>query len=130
MTTAYGLSSQKRRSSLITLRSPHIKILLFGVVGVLVASILLWPIVGMAGIMSFDAPGSQDNPLTTLIFVWAITYPLPIVIGAIGVWRNRANSSLGVLYAYTSVALLSIAIPIVLFSLLGFFCGGNFACNT
>jgi len=102
---------------------------LFVVTGLLLASIVLWPVLFMAGAMSFDAPGADENPLTQLIMLWTLTYPLPIIIGAIGVWRHRADKSLGRIKLYTFVSALCIIIPVILFSLLGIFCDGNFACN-
>ncbi len=94
----------------------------------LLASLLLWPILVIAGAMSFDAPGSDEVLLTRLIFLWALIYPVPILIGAIGVWRNRAAKTLGRIKLFTAIALLSWVLPVVFFGLLEVVCDGSFAC--
>lgn len=102
---------------------------LFGLNIFLGSTLLFWPMMVLSSAMIFDAPGSEDNPLTRLIALWSITYPLPILVGGVGVWFNRKQEKNTRIVIFSLISLLSLGIGIVLFVLLEVFCDGQFACR-
>lgn len=80
-------------------------------------------------IFMFDAPESESNPLTVAL-AWSIwLYPIPILIGSIGYWINRKESSLSVSRNYTLISLIGPAAILFILALLVFVCQGQFSCK-
>ena len=102
---------------------------LLGLNVLLLSTLLFWPVMAMSSAMIFDAPGSEDNPLTQMIFWWALSYPIPVLVGSVGVWFNRKKEKNAMIIIFTMISLLSVIIGVVLFVLLDLFCDGQFACR-
>jgi hypothetical protein len=90
--------------------------------------VLSFPLL-IASVMMFDAPGSQGNPPTVLLFWSVISFPVLCLFSIVGSW---------VLYRFTkdTAARLVSLLPLVsgLLFLVGWFwldvsCGGNFNCQ-
>ncbi len=75
--------------------------------------------------MMFDAPGSEDNLLTELLFYSVLAFPVLCLAGGILPWIFRRHP-LGIwLYALSGLAIGLLVSAIVLLDVM---CGGDFAC--
>ncbi|MDP3266917.1 MAG: hypothetical protein Q8M39_08825 [Sulfuricurvum sp.] len=77
----------------------------------------------------FDAPGSETNPLTICLAISILVYPIPVLKGNAGFWKNRKEGSLTISKNYTLIGLIGPASILILITLLQIVCGGNFVCN-
>ncbi|MEM8599914.1 MAG: hypothetical protein AAGF99_08335 [Bacteroidota bacterium] len=103
--------------------------LLLAIVNVLAAAgVLLWPMLALSTAMMFDAPGSERNPITRLLALSILTYPIWPVLGNILFWIKRSSAPTGWLVGFTVVSLLGYMLIVGLFVLLDIVCDGNFAC--
>ncbi|WP_417829698.1 hypothetical protein [Thalassospira sp.] len=104
---------------------PHKKGLRIGLTILsLLAAVMSAPLV-MFSPMMFDAPGSEENPLTQLLFYSVLAFPVLCLMGGILPWIFRRHR-LGIwLYALSGLA---VALFVVAISLLGVICSGNFSC--
>ncbi|MBO6772349.1 MAG: hypothetical protein JJ898_13515 [Thalassospira sp.] len=75
--------------------------------------------------MMFDAPGSENNLLTELLFYSVLAFPVLCLVGGILPWIFRRHP-LGIwLYALSGLAIGLLVSAIVLLDVM---CGGDFAC--
>ncbi|MCC9622568.1 hypothetical protein LPB41_12770 [Thalassospira sp. MA62] len=82
------------------------------------------PIVMFAPMM-FDAPGSENNPFTQLMFYSVVAFPVLCLMGGILPWIFKRHR-LGIwLYALSGLAIGLFVVAIVLMQIQ---CGGDFAC--
>jgi hypothetical protein len=96
---------------------------------ILLLSLLIWPL-GIFGTMfMFDAPGSERNPITICLAISILAYPIPVLKGNAGFWRNRKEGSLAICKNYTLIGLIGPASILILVALLQVVCGGNFVCK-
>lgn len=104
--------------------------LIFGVINsILALSILAWPIGLLGSIFMFDAPGSRTNLITIALALSIIIYPIPVLTGVLGYWKNRKEAAISILRNYTLVGLVAPATILFLIWLLDAVCQGKFACN-
>ncbi|MEM8559599.1 MAG: hypothetical protein AAGG50_17400 [Bacteroidota bacterium] len=103
--------------------------ILLAIVNVLaVLGVLVWPILALSTAMMFDAPGSERNPITQMLALSILTYPIWPIVGNVLFWLKRSSAPTGWLVAFTAVSLLGYALIVGLFVLLDIVCDGNFAC--
>lgn len=91
--------------------------------------LVVWPLVALMSFMLFDAPGSEESPLTIGLAILTVAYPLPTLVGARCTYQNIKANQLSrcwqsVLLTYGgafAIAIMDVAILV--------FCGGNLACK-
>mgnify|MGYP001627750256 CR=1 FL=1 len=82
------------------------------------------PLVMMSPMM-FDAPGSENNPLTQILFYSVLAFPVLCLMGGILPWVFKRHR-LGIwLYALSGLAIGLFVVAVVLLQIQ---CGGDFAC--
>ncbi len=96
---------------------------------ILAISLLAWPIGLLGSLFMFDAPGSDTNPITLALALSIFIYPVPVLTGILGYWKNRKEGAIHTLRKYTLVGLLAPTVIVFLVLLLDAFCQGKFACN-
>ncbi|MEL6613188.1 MAG: hypothetical protein AAFQ53_13900 [Bacteroidota bacterium] len=92
------------------------------------AGVLLWPMLALSTAMMFDAPGSERNPITRLLALSIVTYPIWTILGNVLFWMKRSSAPVGWLVAFTVVSVLGYVLIVGLFVLLDIVCDGHFAC--
>lgn len=76
--------------------------------------------------MIFDAPGSENNPATQMLFYSILAFPVLCLMGGILPWVFRRHR-LGIwIYALSGLAIGLFVAAIVLLQIQ---CGGDFACS-
>jgi len=102
---------------------------------------VLWPVVGlfggMAAMMSpmlYDAPGSEENGLITVVIVGAVSLPVLCLVStpasvwcAVKEWRGSVNRRWALVWA--GLPLVSVAIVLVGFVLMEVICDGQLQCD-
>ena len=95
-----------------------------------VVGLLPWVVVFLLGAMLFDAPGSENSPLTRGLYYAIAVYPLLVIVGffgSAGFWRLRDDQrwrrhlALLPLLSPVTAGLCLVAIELL--------CGGRFACR-
>lgn len=89
--------------------------MVYGVINLLIGlSLLVWPLIALTTFFIFDAPGSQENPITILFASSIWLYPIPTIIGLVGYlinWKKKKPKKL--LRNFTLISLIGpIAITI------------------
>ncbi|MEQ9346721.1 MAG: hypothetical protein RIG26_09790 [Thalassospira sp.] len=88
------------------------------------AALMSMPLV-MFSPMMFDAPGSDNNALTQLLFYSVLAFPALCLAGGILPWMFRRHPQSIWLYALGGLAVGMLVIAIVLLEIQ---CGGSFSC--
>lgn len=104
---------------------PHKKGLRIGltILSILVA-VMSMPMV-MFSPMMFDAPGSENNPITQLLFCSVLAFPVLCLMGGILPWIFKRHPKSIWLYGLSGIAVGLFVVAIVLLSVK---CGGDFSC--
>jgi len=104
---------------------PHKKGLRIGltILSILTA-VMSMPMV-MFSPMMFDAPGSENNPITQLLFYSVLAFPVLCLMGGILPWIFKRHPKSIWLYGLSGTAIGLFVVAIVLLSVK---CGGDFAC--
>jgi len=80
----------------------------------------------VTGVMIFDSPGAEENPLTWWLFWCAVVLPFAWLLGAGTPWIFYKRRWAGWLFL---VPFVDVAIVIFVWAWLDRFCGGGFACK-
>jgi glucan phosphoethanolaminetransferase (alkaline phosphatase superfamily) len=104
---------------------PHKKGLRIGLTILsILAAVMSMPMV-MFSPMMFDAPGSENNPVTQLLFYSVLAFPVLCLMGGILPWIFKRHPKSIWLYGLSGLAIGLLILAIVLLSIK---CGGDFAC--
>jgi glucan phosphoethanolaminetransferase (alkaline phosphatase superfamily) len=104
---------------------PHKKGLRIGLTILsILAAVMSMPMV-MFSPMMFDAPGSENNPITQLLFYSVLAFPVLCLMGGILPWIFKRHPKSIWLYGLSGLAIGLLILAIVLLSIK---CGGDFAC--
>lgn len=96
---------------------------------VLALTLLAWPLGLLLLVFMFDAPGAETSPWTKAAAWSILLYPVPVVAGTIGYWRNRKETTLQRRARYTLLALCGPGLVVLVFAAIALFCGGSFVCT-
>lgn len=104
---------------------PHKKGLRIGLTILsILGAVMSMPLV-MFSPMMFDAPRSDENPLTQFLFFSVLAFPVLCLMGGILPWKFRHNPKSIWLYALSGLAVGLFVTAIVLLEVT---CGGDFGC--
>lgn len=90
----------------------------------ILAALLSLPMVMMSPMM-FDAPGSDNNPITQMMFYSLLAFPVLCLMGGILPWIFKRHAISIWLYALSGLAIGLFFASIVLLQIQ---CGGDFSC--
>lgn len=94
-----------------------------------IGPLFIWPAFLLVGAMLFDSPGSENQPLTLLIFYTILLYPIPVLIGFFGrrfIKDGKDDSESNFLLL---VQIFPTAFFLLLLIFLQIVCNGSFSCN-
>lgn len=104
---------------------PHKKGLRIGLTILsILGAVMSMPLV-MFSPMMFDAPGSDENPLTQFLFFSVLAFPVLCLMGGILPWKFKHNPKSIWLYALSGLAVGLFVTAIVLLEAA---CDGDFNC--
>ena len=92
-------------------------------------AVLVWPFVAVMSIMLFDAPGSENNPLTIGLAILTLAYPLPTLAGARYTYQNIKAKQLSRCWQSTLLTYAGVFAIATMVVMIGVFCGGKLACK-
>ena len=90
----------------------------------ILAALLSLPMVMMSPMM-FDAPGSDNNPITQMMFYSLLAFPVLCLMGGILPWVLKRHPLSIWLYALSGLAVGLFFAAVVLLQIQ---CGGGFSC--
>ncbi|WP_240626527.1 hypothetical protein [Thalassospira lohafexi] len=91
----------------------------------ILGALLSLPMVMMSPMM-FDAPGSENNPITQLMFYSLLAFPALCLMGGILPWIFKRHAISIWLYALSGLAVGLFFAAVVLLQIQ---CGRNFSCS-
>tara|TARA_B100000674_G_scaffold495594_1_gene523447 strand:- start:3770 stop:4087 length:318 start_codon:yes stop_codon:yes gene_type:complete len=104
---------------------PHKKGLRIGLTILsVIGAVMSMPLV-MFSPMMFDAPGSDENPLTHFLLFSVLAFPVLCIMGGILPWIFKRHPKSIWLYGLSGLAVVLLVVAIALLSIQ---CGGDFAC--
>ena len=81
-------------------------------------AVCAWPYGLMLGVMNLDSPQAASNPLAWMGSILVSSFPIPLIIALVRVWRARKTESQSAVRKAATIAWFSPLMLIVLFLLL------------
>ena len=90
--------------------------------------IIPWFFFIVFGVMLFDAPGSEENPFTWLLFLTCLVYPAIVVYGFVTSYRGKRDTLPNKAFKGLSLSYCGPLLIVLASVALDYFCNGYLAC--
>jgi hypothetical protein len=112
-----------------SIRTSALRIVVWLELSLFFLPVLAWPFLALMSILSFDAPGSENNPILLSMVTVALGYPMLYFFGATRARQKLKENEVSTALQFASLPVLAFVAFGVLYWLLKVMCGGTFTCR-